>query len=209
MVMEFISKLPTRNAQSYCLFKCSYCGKIIERMSASRKYRSCGCRQYIGKHGDHKKRLYSIWEGMKARCNNSKSIAYKRYGGRGIKICNEWTDYVNFKNWAIINGYTDILTIDRKNNDGNYCPENCRWVTKMINSSNGGKIGGKIGGKMVGKKNGEKLRKLTMQQATEIRELYKMKNTTYAKLSKLYKITQACIHRIVKNKSYRRDFNYD
>ena len=74
---------------------------------------------------------------MKRRCNNINDKDYKNYGGRNIKICNEWLiDYSNFYNWAMQNGYQGDLTIDRINNDGNYEPSNCRWVTmkKQLNN---------------------------------------------------------------------------
>lgn len=81
-------------------------------------------------------RLYRIWLGMKARCNNPNVEQYYNYGGRGIKVCEEWNTYTKFKEWALNNGYEDKLTIDRIDVDGNYTPENCRWVTTKENSRN-------------------------------------------------------------------------
>lgn len=75
-------------------------------------------------------RLYHIWYGMLERCRNEKNSFYHRYGGRGISVCNEWNDYEQFSIWAIDHGYKDGLSIDRINNDGNYEPNNCRWITK-------------------------------------------------------------------------------
>ena len=70
---------------------------------------------------------------MKSRCLNPNSCNYKHYGEREISICEEWiNDYKTFKNWALENGYSDYLTIDRINNDGNYEPDNCRWATKSV-----------------------------------------------------------------------------
>lgn len=93
---------------------------------------SCGCKrqQRITKHGLCKNRLYRIHNNMMQRCYNKNNKDYNRYGGRGIKICNEWkTNFISFYNWSMKNGYKTDLTLDRKNNDGNYEPSNCRWVT--------------------------------------------------------------------------------
>lgn len=76
-----------------------------------------------------KKRIYSIWYSMKKRCNNPKTNSYERYGGRNISYCDEWEKFSNFFNWAISNGYDEDLTLDRIDNDKNYEPNNCRWVT--------------------------------------------------------------------------------
>jgi len=90
------------------------------------------------KHGLKNKnpRLYRIWLSMRNRCNNPNATKYKRYGGRGICICEEWNDYSNFYKWAIENGYNSGLSIDRKNNDGNYTPENCQWSSEKEQARN-------------------------------------------------------------------------
>ena len=75
-------------------------------------------------------RLYRIWKGIRARCNNESQTSWAHYGGRGIKTCSEWDSFDAFERWALQNGYDDSLSIDRINNDGNYEPKNCRWATR-------------------------------------------------------------------------------
>lgn len=84
----------------------------------------------------NKTRLFRIWSGIKTRCFNSKVKEYPRYGGRGITLCSEWLDFSNFHTWAIINEYNENLSIDRKDNNGNYEPGNCFWVTRLEQNNN-------------------------------------------------------------------------
>ena len=96
-----------------------------------------GCKNPNYKHGLRKTRLFSIWANMKTRCQNPNTPVYEYYGARGITVCDEWKDdFQSFYDWSMMNGYSDNLTIDRIDNDGNYEPSNCRWVTMKEQSEN-------------------------------------------------------------------------
>jgi hypothetical protein len=82
-------------------------------------------------------RIYREWSGMKARCHCSNDKKYKHYGGRGISVCDEWKEsFEVFMKWSLENGYTDNLTLDRINVNGNYEPGNCRWITHKEQMNN-------------------------------------------------------------------------
>ena len=96
------------------------------------------CRKGRVIHGlySENRALFNTWQTMKGRCENPNRQKYKDYGGRGIAVCSEWQIAENFVRWALQNGYADGLQLDRIDNDGNYCPENCRFVTPKENSRN-------------------------------------------------------------------------
>ena len=127
------------------------CGNIISTRSdrlTRDGVKSCGCYKReqstinVSKNHTHKqsgKRLYHIWQGIKARCYNSHNSRYDRYGGRVIVVCDEWkNDFAKFFEWAMSNGYSENLTIDRIDNDKNYEPDNCRWADTETQCNNRG-----------------------------------------------------------------------
>ena len=134
-----------KNKRDFYLCKCD-CGKetIVCKSDLKRgKVKSCGCLRLelvskaVSKHKMSHSRIYRTWTNMKARCYEQKHLGYPNYGGRGITVCNEWkNDFMAFYNWAMANGYNDNLSIDRIDNNDNYKPSNCRWVTKTEQKRN-------------------------------------------------------------------------
>jgi hypothetical protein len=121
------------------------CGNIVIVQSnslRSGKTKSCGCLGHDAlmkrniTHGNTHTRLYRIWGGMKARCYIPTASGYKHYGAKGIRVYDNWLDFSLFKNWAYTNGYNNSLTIERKDNNGNYEPDNCIWIPGYRQASN-------------------------------------------------------------------------
>lgn len=128
--------------QFLCECECGKIGtyKLIQLTTGQTK--SCGClrkKTFVERNTFHDKsrsKLYKVWTAIKQRCDNKNCNVYHRYGGRGITICKEWYDFNKFDKWANENGYMEGLTIDRADNDGNYTPENCRWVKMKVQCRN-------------------------------------------------------------------------
>lgn len=146
IVLEVIKSIPNGKFKATG-FKCKCdCGNeavVIASMVVIGRIRSCGCMLNKrspfrkAKHGYAHTLIYKLFGGMKLRCYGKHRESYKHYGGRGIIICEEWLNcFVSFYNWAVENGWQKGLEIDRINNDGNYEPSNCRFVTTKENSNN-------------------------------------------------------------------------
>lgn len=125
-------------------------------------------------HGLRNHKLYRIWSGIIQRCDKTYCINYRDYGGRGIFVCSEWYDFKTFYDWAVSNGWILGLQIDRINVNGNYEPNNCRWVTAKDNARN--------------KRNS----KITIKIAKDIRE---SKDSTNV-LMKRYNVCKSTINNI-------------
>lgn len=135
---------PIRKSRKYWLCKCE-CGEtklVRQDHLVGKLVESCGCYQRevakgVNKtHGMSNSRIYRIWKGLRNRCENENLPQYSDWGGRGIKVCDEWKEFIPFYEWAMANGYNDSLSIDRVDNGGNYCPENCRWSTAQEQALN-------------------------------------------------------------------------
>ncbi|MCC4258045.1 hypothetical protein [Sphingobium lactosutens] len=128
----------------HCVCDCGAEGIVLPsalRLGQSTRCRVCSNRAQAAKkarltHGDTSTRLYRIWCQMRRRCDNPDHEDFSRYGGRGIEVCSEWSDFAVFRAWAEANGYSADLTIDRENNDRGYNPANCRWISRVDQNRN-------------------------------------------------------------------------
>lgn len=176
-----------------CLCDCGnvYFGRSYELRNGIVK--SCGCleRENINSianrtiHGLSKLPIYKVWKSMKSRCYNKSDKRYSRYGGRGIDVCKEWiNDPKLFVEWSLNNGYKAGLSIDRKDNDKGYSPDNCRFITIAENNRNTSNTN------------------LTNSDIKKIKSLYKGGNSQIS-IAKMFNITQQTVSKIINNKSWK------
>ncbi len=138
--LTFIKHVESDTRVKKALYLCK-CGAKVERICYNvnnNHTTSCGCKRKGNRtHGKSNHNLYIRYRKMKERCYNQNSDKYATYGGRGIEMCEEWLgDFEVFYDWAMRNGYSKSLQIDRIDTNGNYCPGNCRWVTPKQNGAN-------------------------------------------------------------------------
>lgn len=156
-VVELAEKRKRKDRKEYNYYYLCQCDcgnkKIVGKNNLKNGItQSCGCWQKeiatkninkinvkhgFSRHDGTKEKLYNVWHAMKSRCENKNDKAYKYYGARGILVCEDWkNDYIAFRTWALLNNYKRGLDIDRINNDGNYEPSNCRFITHRENLLN-------------------------------------------------------------------------
>lgn len=140
--IELSGKAKNGNMLWKCYCDCGNTTVVFSTSLVQGTTKSCGCYKKLRtsevkhRHGGTGTRLYRIWTGMLSRCKTNRPKFVATYVSRNITVCDEWKDYQAFHDWAISNGYRDDLTIDRIDVNGNYEPNNCRWVTQKVQQNN-------------------------------------------------------------------------
>jgi hypothetical protein len=131
----------TKQGQAQWICVCSKCNclKVVKgshlREGRSTKCKNCHNKTFNRRHGQYNTATYAVWESMKQRCTNPSDDSFPNYGGRGISICERWkNDFINF--WIDMGNKPETLSLERVDNEGNYCKENCRWATKSEQQQN-------------------------------------------------------------------------
>lgn len=175
-----------------CLCECGVRKTIRANNLINGNTKSCGCLNRerlssgaLAKHRLKTHPLYSVWMGVRQRCQKEYCKSFKDYGGRGIKVCDEWAkDFMPFYNWAVNNGYKKGLQLDRINNNGDYEPSNCQFITQKENLRKTRNV------------------KLTVTRAKHIRILHKLSGMTAAEISRLYGVSVHNIYSIIYKRSW-------
>lgn len=190
-IMKLVKKIGTKREKSgrkqmHAMFLCEGCDSVVERnYQNGLRQKTCGCVSQSKTHGDSTKdskyhKLYIKWLSMRKRCYDKMDKRYYRYGGRGIIVCEEWRyTYQIFKKWAINNGYKSDLQIDRIDNNGNYEPSNCRFVTNKENCRN------------------TSVTKLTADKVNAIIDLHKTGKYRYEVLQEIFGVGRTTIIRVL------------
>ena len=166
---------------------CEKCGKIRFYTPYSLSKKSCKlCKDCCHTHRESTRnsRLYCTWVNMKTRCINPNYKDFNNYGGRGIKVCQEWNDYLYFKVWATSNGYKKDLTLDRTDNNLDYTADNCRWITIKEQQHN------------------RRNNKLNKVKAKEIRNLFKTNKFSINQLASKFNVHRSSIELVIRNKTW-------
>lgn len=167
-----------------CVAICKKCFKFFQSTPSDlKRIDSCLCNRILP-HLKNLFRLRNIFKDMIKRCSNANHERYHRYGGRGIRVCNEWENSTNsFLQWAVDNGYQDNLSIDRIDNDKGYYPDNCRWVASDIQVQNSSKA------------------KLNINEVKEIRSIYP--SLSYSELANKFSVNKSTIANVVLHKTWK------
>lgn len=188
----------TKKRRWICICECGAKKSVDQYHLRSGATVSCGCYQkqkakaHNIVHGQTKTPLHNVWKAIKQRCNNPNSRNYKNYGGRGIKLCDEWLVFENFYNWCVNNGYDRSLQIDRIDNDKGYEPNNVRFVDRTVNCRNR-RITATISvkGKKISlatleeifEKNNIEIPSLRYKKPVSLRKLYNYAKTTFGEVT--------------------------
>lgn len=186
--IEYIKGYP---AKWVCICDCGNRTTVNQGNLVSGSTKSCGCLNKSTlvsrstRHGQSGTKLYNVYYHIIHRCEDRNHRAFKYYGGKGVKMCDEWrSDFMAFFNWSAKNGYKEGLSIDRIDSSGDYEPNNCRWVTATHNNRNRDFV------------------KLTYDKAQEILKINSSKKYSQSKMAKMFGVSQSTISDIVTGKRW-------